>query len=80
MPLTRRTANAHAVGDSLSNGGWRDQELAIGIGDELITRPVEDDASARPVFVFVCPHDGVHGWVHSPFAAPMIPCFVVAGP
>jgi hypothetical protein len=31
----------------------RRQQLAIGINDEQIARPVEDDASARPVFVFV---------------------------
>jgi hypothetical protein len=33
----------------------RGQEFAIGINDEQIARPVEDDASAWPVFVFVRP-------------------------
>jgi hypothetical protein len=45
------------------------QEFAIGIQDELIARSVEDDASARPIFVFVRPHQGTQGGIHSPVAA-----------
>jgi hypothetical protein len=37
---------------------FRRQELAIGVQDEQIARPVEDDASARPIFVFVRPRQG----------------------
>jgi hypothetical protein len=33
----------------------RCQQLAIGIEDKQVARPVEDDASARPIFVFVGP-------------------------
>jgi hypothetical protein len=29
------------------------EELAIGINDKQIARPVEDDAAARPVLVFI---------------------------
>jgi hypothetical protein len=29
---------------------FRRHELAIGIKDEQIARPVEDDASSRPIF------------------------------
>ena len=56
----------------------RGQELAIGIKDEQIARPVEDDAATRPVFVFVGPHDGAQGGIDSPVAAPVRPGFVVA--
>jgi hypothetical protein len=53
-------------------------ELAIGVNDEQIARPVKDDAAARPVFVFVRPHQGAQDVIHSPVAAPVIPGFVVA--
>ena len=56
----------------------RRQELAIGIYDEPIARPVEDDASARPVFVFVGSHDGAQGGLRRPVAAPVRPGFVMA--
>src|ERR1700730_11503944 len=57
----------------------RRDELAIGVQDEQIARPVEDDAAARPVFVFVRPHEGAQGAIDSFVAAPMSPSFVVAG-
>jgi len=53
-------------------------ELAIGVQDEPIAHPGEDDASARPVFVFVRPHHGAQGGIHSPVAAPLRQGFVVA--
>jgi hypothetical protein len=56
----------------------RRQELAIGVQDKQLACPVEDNASARPVFVFVQPHQGTQGGFHSPVAAPVRPCFVVA--
>jgi hypothetical protein len=56
----------------------RCQELAIGIQNEQIARPVEDDASAWPVFVFVRLHQGTQGGLHSPVAAPVRPGFVVS--
>jgi hypothetical protein len=56
----------------------RCQELAIRINDEQIARPVEDDASARPVFVFVRPHQVAQGGIHCPVAAPLRPGFVMA--
>ncbi len=56
----------------------RCQELAIRINDEQIARPVEDDASARPVFVFVRPRQGAQGGLQSPVAAPVRPGFVMA--
>jgi hypothetical protein len=51
----------------------RGQELAVGIQDEQIARPVEDDASARPVLIFVRPHKGTQGGIDSPVAAPACP-------
>jgi hypothetical protein len=56
----------------------RCQELAIGIKDEQIARPVEDDASARPVFVFVGPRNAAQGGIGGPVAAPVRPGFVMA--
>jgi hypothetical protein len=44
----------------------RCQELAIGINDEQIARPVEEDASARPVFVFVKPNHSAQGRINRP--------------
>ena len=49
----------------------RCHELAIGIQNEQIARPVADNASARPVFVFVCPHHGAQGGLDSPVASPL---------
>jgi hypothetical protein len=46
----------------------RGHEFAIRISDEQIARPVEDDASARPVFIFVGPHKGAQGAIHGPVA------------
>jgi hypothetical protein len=43
-----------------------------------IARLVEDDASARPVFVFVGLHNCTQGGLDSPVTAPVIPGFVVA--
>ena len=56
----------------------RCQELAIGVHDEQIAHPVEDDAAARPVLVFVRPHYGAQGAIDSPVAAPVRPGFVMA--
>jgi hypothetical protein len=42
------------------------------------SRAVEDDAAARPVFVFVRPHNGAQGGIDSPIAAPVRPGFVMA--
>jgi hypothetical protein len=56
----------------------RRHELAIGVQDEQIARPVEDDAAPRPVFVFVGSHDGAQGAIHSPVTTPLRPGFVVA--
>lgn len=41
----------------------RCHELSIGIQDEEIARPVEDNASARPVFVFARSDVGAKGWI-----------------
>ena len=41
----------------------RCHELAISVQDEQIARPIEDDAPARPVFVFVRPHQGAQGGI-----------------
>lgn len=57
---------------------FRCLELPIGVKDEEIARPVEDNASARPRFVFVRPYDGAQGRIDSPGAAPVLPRFVVA--
>jgi len=48
----------------------RCQELAIGVQDEQIAHPVEDDASARPVLVFVRPHNCAQGEINRPVAEP----------
>ena len=57
----------------------RRHELAIGVQDEQIARPVEDDASARPVFVFVRPRNAAQGGIDRPVAAPVRPGFIMAG-
>jgi len=57
---------------------FRRHELAIGVQDEQIARVVEDDAFARPVFVFIRPRDGAQGGIDSPVAAPVRPGFVMA--
>jgi hypothetical protein len=56
----------------------RGQELAIGVEDEQIARAVEDHASARPVFVFVNPHQSAQGRIDSLVAAPRCLGFVMA--
>jgi hypothetical protein len=56
----------------------RRHEFAVGLQDEQIARPVEDDASARPAFVFVGLHNCTQGGLDSPVTAPVIPGFVVA--
>jgi hypothetical protein len=56
----------------------RSQDLAIGVQDEQIARPVEDDASARPNFVFARPHQGAKGGIHSLVPAPLRPGFEMA--
>jgi hypothetical protein len=50
-------------------------ELAIGVQG---ARPVEDNAAARPVFVFVGLHQGAQGGIHNLVAAPVRPGFVMA--
>jgi hypothetical protein len=56
---------------------FRCQELAIGVQDEQIARPIEDDASARPVFVFIRPYQGAQGGIQCPVTSPLRPCFVM---
>jgi hypothetical protein len=56
---------------------FRCLELPIGVKDEEIARPVEDNASARPVFVFIRPHNLAKGGIHGPVASPVCPGFVM---
>jgi hypothetical protein len=53
-------------------------ELAIGVKNEQIARLVEDDAPARPVFVFVCLQQGAEDGIDRPVASPVSPGFVMA--
>jgi hypothetical protein len=41
----------------------RCQELAVGVKNEQLARPVEDNAAARPVFVFRRPHQEIQSGV-----------------
>jgi hypothetical protein len=50
---------------------FRREKLAVGVNDEQIARPVEDDAAARPVFVFRLLHDGAQGGIDSLVTAVM---------
>src|ERR1700719_2628879 len=57
---------------------FRRQELAIGIQDEQIARPVEDDASARPSLILVGPSQSAPRGITSLVAASLCPCVVMA--
>jgi hypothetical protein len=57
---------------------FRCEELPIGVQDEQIARPVEDDAPARPVLVFIGLSNGAQGGIDRPVASPLPPCFIMA--
>jgi hypothetical protein len=56
----------------------RRHKLAVDVKDKEIAWPVEDDAAARPVFVFIRPHEGAQRGIQCPVTSPLRPCFVMA--
>jgi len=57
----------------------RPHQFAITIKNEAILRPIEDDATPRPILIFVATHDSSRGRVQFARLSPALPNFVMAG-